>query len=124
MTVQLHQQLLFRKRFDAFLDFYRDNFDVYCKFVSQALRMSNAGRRHYSARTIIENIRWETDLGDVASEFKINNDFIPYLARLSMSRFPELAGFFELRQSHYDVDDVTLRRACDSVDAKREGVLT
>ena len=60
--------------------------------------MAETGRKHYSARTIVELLRWQTDLKDSDKTFKINDHFTPGMARLFMSehgkRYPD---FFRLR---------------------------
>ncbi|CAK9072620.1 Translational regulator CsrA [Durusdinium trenchii] len=102
--------------YEAFLEFHRQHPGVYWEFVqmAEAIRANHA---RYSARTIMEVIRWHRDLGSQGGEFKINNNHIPYYARLAMLRRPtRLAGLFELRTSRYDIDDATLLGECRSIE--------
>lgn len=82
----------------GFWAWYLKNAHIYRAFESMALQMAFSGRQRYSARTIIENIRWQSDLQDKEVTFKINGNNVPGLARLFMEmhgqRFP---NFFELR---------------------------
>tara|TARA_R110002110_G_scaffold112168_6_gene278974 strand:+ start:1910 stop:2194 length:285 start_codon:yes stop_codon:yes gene_type:complete len=80
------------------LDFHRENPHVYKLFSKYAFEAINRGREHYSARTIIELIRWHTDIETNDKDFKINDHTVPYYARLFMHENPEHKGFFELRK--------------------------
>lgn len=85
---------IFRK---GFLSWLASNLHVWLAFDREATRVWNRGRRHYSARTIIEHLRHETALADTGAEFKLNNNTAPDLARLYRLRYPERADLFELR---------------------------
>lgn len=69
---------------------------IWRDFERKALQMA-AVRGRYSAMAIVQVIRWETNLQD-GSEFKINNNWTPGLARIWLlnhgDRYP---GFFQLR---------------------------
>jgi len=84
---------------DGFWYWLTKNRHIRDAFDRKALRMARTGRKHYSARCIIENIRFETDLTDSDTLFKINNNFVPGLARLWMEahgkKYPK---FFHLRE--------------------------
>jgi hypothetical protein len=82
---------------DGFFRWLADNYGIFCEFEKRALEVRSAGRKHFSARIIIENIRWHTLLRDKDATFKINNNWVPGLARLVMRIHPELDGMFELR---------------------------
>lgn len=83
---------------DRFWLWYQDNQHVYDAFRKAALRMAMSGRKRYSARTIAEVIRWNTEIQDSDVVFKINNNYVPGLARLFMWKYGELyPGFFKLR---------------------------
>jgi hypothetical protein len=83
-----------RKRFESF---HRDNPHVFRKFKELAFAMKDTGRTQYSARTIIEKMRWDYDIGTTGGVFKINDDFVPIYVRLLIQRYPDFVGFFELR---------------------------
>lgn len=75
-----------------------ENLHVWRAFEREANRVWDRGRRHWSARTIIEYLRHETALADDGRDFKINNVTAPDLARLYRLRYPERADLFELRR--------------------------
>jgi len=85
----------FRKDFKAWVD---ENWNIWVAFHFEACRAYARGRRHYSARTIIEWLRHETSLRQGNADFKINGNYVPDLARLWNYLYPERSGFFEIRQ--------------------------
>lgn len=84
-----------RERFERFND---SNPHVFQHFIELAQRMRGTGREHYSARTLVEVMRWDEDLRTTSSSFKINGDFVPLMARWLVHLEPAFQGFFELRQ--------------------------
>lgn len=110
-------QLLFRSpKLESFLAFYRESHDVYEAFVRMSLKMRRK-RERYSADAILHAVRWERDLADSTSDWKVNNNFSSWLARLAMARHPVLQGFFELRVADVDLD--LLVAACNAIDRER-----
>jgi hypothetical protein len=85
---------LFRDDFPIWLALNRPVWDA---FVREADRIRLRGREHYSARTIIEVLRHESMLAEQGSEWKINNNLAPDLARLYVLRYPDAGDFFEFR---------------------------
>jgi hypothetical protein len=71
---------------------------VYGEFVRLCRLMHNRGREHYGQRTIIEVMRWDHDLNTRGDPFKINNDYGAIYARMTVTEFPELKGFFAFRR--------------------------
>lgn len=75
------------------------NKKLYEQFSQRASEMA-LRRPRYSARTIIEVMRWNTDLRDSSVIFKIQNNMVPGMARLWMRdngwMYPK---FFQLRDS-------------------------
>jgi hypothetical protein len=75
------------------------NLHLYNEFSLRAHEMARR-RERYSARTIIEVLRWNTDLSDTSETFKIQNNMVPGMARLWMRDnghvYPK---FFELRDT-------------------------
>jgi hypothetical protein len=69
---------------DDFMAWLKDNFHVWDRFKREADWIRSRGRKHYSARTILEVLRHESSLADTDAEFKLNNDNVPDLARLYM----------------------------------------
>lgn len=85
---------VFRPEFHDWLD---SNWHVWQAFEAEANRVWNKGRAHYSARTIVHWLRHETVLSERGSEFKINNNYSPDLARLYAMIYPDRNHFFEYR---------------------------
>lgn len=85
---------LFRSDFAEWLT---ANFPLYHEFHHRADALWRRGRKHYGARTIFESIRYDTDLKEQGSEWKINNCFIPDCARLYQIYHNDRDGFFEFR---------------------------
>lgn len=86
--------LAFRKDFGEWLD---QHWYVYEEFERRALRLYRAGRTHYGARSIWETMRYDSAIGELAGDWKLNDHRPPCLARLVMMMNPMLAGFFETR---------------------------
>ena len=83
---------------DRFKKFHATNPSIYLEFESLADQMKERGRKKYSARTIMEVLRWHKDLKSKGDVFEINNDFTPLYIRLLLYFRPEFMGFFELRR--------------------------
>ena len=83
---------------DGFFHWLQKNSKVYREFERRALQMARTGRERYSARTIVETLRWNSDIADSETMFKINDHYTPGMARLFMAThgaaYPK---FFELR---------------------------
>lgn len=95
------QASTFRK---GFPDWLLANRALWERFEREALKVWHRGRRHYSARTIIEVLRHETAMADTDPDFKINNNCAPDLARLFRLRHPQCADLFELRDQRTQGD--------------------
>jgi hypothetical protein len=83
---------------DRFKDWHRANPHVYSHFKQLAFKMKATGRQRYSARTIMEVLRWHYDLKTVGDVFEINNNFTPLYVRLLIHNHPQFTDFFELRR--------------------------
>ena len=82
-----------------FLDYLPGNLHVYAAFEREALRVADRGRRHYSARTIIEVLRHESLLAEAGGGWKLNDRFTPYLARLFALMNQAHGQLFEFREA-------------------------
>ncbi len=80
-----------------FIDWLRENESIWVAFVSETLKVVNAGYKHYSARTILHVIRHRSALSEAGSGWKVNNDVSPYLARLFGMIYPEHSDLWEYR---------------------------
>ena len=82
---------------ERFQEFHYDNPEVYTMFKHFAFKAMDSGRRRYSARAIMERLRWELSIQTKSDDYKINNDTIPLYARMFLRDFPQHQGFFETR---------------------------
>ena len=97
----------FRSDFPVWL---AKNESIWKRFEQEANFLWINGRRHYSARTIIEFIRHETAVRQVDGDFKINNSYVPDLARLYSVLHPE-RPLFECRVMSGQAARRRIRRA-------------
>lgn len=80
VAAALHAQPeLFRAGFALWL---AENPQVWQRFLAMAQQVRGHGRRVYSARTIVETMRWKTDVGEISGPWKLNNNWVPSMARL------------------------------------------
>jgi hypothetical protein len=98
VTEQLH--LLLSKYRPDFADWLSANPHIWSAFCAKANEVWARGRRHYSARTIVEVMRHESAIAEASGEWKITNNFIPDMSRLFRDTFPERADLFETRLPH------------------------
>jgi len=84
-----------------FQTFHDLNPEVYEELRECALKLKRSGRDVYGIKSIIEVVRWHRNLNTRGDEFKINNNYAPFYARLLMSREPELCEFFKLRAQRF-----------------------
>ncbi len=85
-----------------FIEWLDENFHVWQAFVSEAFKVRAKGFKHYSARTIVHVLRHHSAVAEEGSEWKINNNHSPYLARLFDLRYPQAAGMWEYRKTKQD----------------------
>ena len=80
-----------------FINWFPENEHVWNAFALEAMKVKRAGFKHYSARTIIHVLRHHSAIAENGSEWKINNNYSPYLARLFDIVYQDRAGLFEYR---------------------------
>lgn len=80
-----------------FPEWLQRNMQLWERFEREANQVWDCGRRHYSSRTLWEVMRHHTTLAETDSEYKINNNFAPDVARLYLVMYPDRPGFFETR---------------------------
>lgn len=85
-----------RRLVKKFSEYHQANPHVFAEFKAKAKRVKATGRERYSAWTIIQAMRWDSDLRTSSVDFKISNDFIALYARLLVHEAPEFDGFFSL----------------------------
>lgn len=88
--------------FRAWSTFHSENPSVYRTFIRFTFEAMDA-RRHYSAKAIFERMRWHLDIEtESADDFKLNNNYPAFYARLFMRDHPKLPGFFHTREQRGD----------------------
>jgi hypothetical protein len=93
----------FRTDFGGWL---KENFHVYREFERRADLLWRAGRRHYGARSIWETMRYDSAIGELSGDWKLNDHFPPCCARLWMMAHPGCDGFFETRSGQSAVRSI------------------
>lgn len=90
----------------AFDDFDRSNPHVWELFQRYTFDLIRAGRTRYSARTVVERIRWDAAILTIDVDgLKINNNYSPFYSAKFRWKRPEHAAFFAERKKSKDVDD-------------------
>jgi len=94
VTINAHGMTL-DQQFEAF---HAENPHVYEMLRRLSLDAARLGRR-VGIGMLFEVLRWQNAMTttDEASEFKLNNNYRAFYARLLMEREPELDGYFETR---------------------------
>ena len=79
--------------------FHEKNPRVYEELRELALQAVRAGHKRFSIRVCWEVVRWHRMFKtvDESSQFRMNDHYHAWYARLLMEREPELAGVFEVR---------------------------
>ena len=83
---------------ESFERFHAENPVVFKLFTRFALEAYASGIRHYGARALLERLRWELKVTIKTHDYKINNNYIAYYARLLAAEDARFADFFEFRQ--------------------------
>jgi hypothetical protein len=88
---------------DRFEQFHTENPRVYATLVRLAREwVTQTGRHKIGIKSLYEVARWQIALATNDPDYKLNNDFTAYYARLMMHGEPDLDGLFDLRSSSAD----------------------
>lgn len=82
----------------SFLEFHRQNPHVYERLLELSLDLAKRGHEHYGMKGLFEVLRWEEAMATKGSQFKLNNNYTAFYARMIMKRAPRLRGFFRTRE--------------------------
>ena len=82
-----------RENFEKHHAEHPDIYRMFCHYAKKAA----AVRTHYSAKCVFHRVRWETNIVERNSDFKIDDGWISHYARLFMEEHPEHGDFFETR---------------------------
>ena len=78
-------------------EFHAKHPEVYELVKMYTYELLASGFQHYGLMSVIQRIRWHTDIETTGSTFKINNNHAPYYARLFHADHPKHDGFFRTR---------------------------
>lgn len=84
----------------AFLRFHADNPHIYDELVMLTRRAQRAGATKIGIGMLFEVLRWRVTLRTGGDDFKLNNNYRSYYARMIMMRNEDLLGIFEIRRLH------------------------
>jgi len=87
---------------EQFKSFHYQNPHVYEGLKRLALKMRETGRKSYGIGGLFEVLRWDRALKTTDEEFKLNNSYRSFYARLLMHTDHRLSGFFRTRRSVAD----------------------
>ncbi|AII28198.1 hypothetical protein VC74_gp72 [Mycobacterium phage Sparky] len=88
---------------ERFEQFHAANPVVYVTLVRLAREwVRRTGRRKLGIKTLYERARWEIALATNDPDYKLNNNYTAFYARLIMARCPDLHDMFDLRASEAD----------------------
>ncbi|WP_301119671.1 hypothetical protein [Mycolicibacterium fortuitum] len=88
---------------ERFEQFHDENPIVYVTLVRLAREwVRRTGRHKLGIKTLYERARWEIALATNDPDYKLNNNFTAFYARLIMARCEDLADMFDLRTSEAD----------------------
>lgn len=93
VDVDTSRTMTLQDRFDAF---HRANPHVYDAIVKLSRTAKSRGTERYSMARVFEVLRWSS-LDTTGSEWKLNNSYRAFYARMVMERESGLSGFFETR---------------------------
>lgn len=79
---------------EEFQWYHKENPEVYEMFERFTFQVISTGRKYFSARAIIERIRWYSQIEDNSVTFKISDHPMPFYARLFELKNPQYSGFF------------------------------
>lgn len=82
--------------------YHKNNPQVYEAFELFTFQVIRSGRKYFSARAIMERVRWNSQIEAKNDLFKINDHQVPFYSRLFESNHPHHKGFFIKRRSVAD----------------------
>lgn len=84
---------------EQFEEFHRLNPHVYRLLRRMAREYRDAGNRHCGMKALWETLRFNSGVQTRGNGYKLDNNFTSRYARLLMEQEPDLAGFFETRET-------------------------
>ena len=102
IAVQAHTDYInnheYYQKFDTFL---HNNWDLFVALVERARELKARGFKKYGFRALWEVARWDVSLvnGPGGTEYRLDSNLCPLLARAVVIYAPDLMGFFSYRDS-------------------------
>lgn len=93
-------ELTTAERFERFHEANPHVYRTLCRLARQWV--NRTGRRKVGIGALFERARWEISIETNDPDFKLNNNYRAYYARLIMATEPDLGELFELRRSAAD----------------------
>ncbi len=90
-----------------FWAFHKANPHVYDEFEKYTLIAINRGAKHLSHWLVIGRIRYDYAILTNDSDYKINNNYIAFYARLFMALNPQHDGFFKTKPTKQEKREKT-----------------
>lgn len=84
---------------ERFLQYHKENPEIFQLFQRFANELWGAGIRHYGAAAIFEKIRWHVAVERRSDDFKLNNSMRSGYSRLLIFEDPKFSDFFKTRRS-------------------------
>lgn len=82
---------------DRFNAFHAENPDVYDLLVRLAREYRSVGHRKIGVKALYEVARWTHAIETGDLDFRLNNNYTAFYARLMLEQEPDLSGMFDLR---------------------------
>ena len=86
--------------YQRFQQFHEENPDIYERLKALALHARTRGKARLGIRLLWERMRWDltVETYDANSDYKLNDHYTRFYARLLMAQEPALEGLFEIRE--------------------------
>lgn len=85
-----------KRRVIKFVKYHMKYPQIWRAFKSKGQELWESGCRHFGSAAIIQSIRFDTAV-QTGGDFKINNNYSPFYARMFEIKYPATKGFFEKR---------------------------
>ena len=95
------------ERTSEFLKYHDANPSIWKAFERKTFEAMQRGFRNYGVGAIFELLRWESGVSADGDEFKLNNNWRAYYARLFEAKYPQHKGFFRNRKSRADKEKLS-----------------
>ena len=95
--------------FERFVRFHGENPIVWRKFRAKCFRLWAVDIRSWGAWPIFGSLRYDHKLKTGGDDYKINNNYIGFYARLLMVKEPKFESFFNIREGCDGATDDELR---------------